>query len=226
MFIKKTLLNNHISLYIYKKYRSFKMKTLIVKYLPSGDNSNTKKLYDYLQAEYKDKLGEIEELDLLQTKIPYFDNESISAYYLRNYMGKALSESQELAIKPFDNILSKVMLADQLVLVFPMHNFSLPGIVKLFFDSFMFNGEFFNISDKVKKDRVSSKKVLVLYSHGGSYLLGSQYEKYDFVRSLLNQEFSFMGIQDVTYISYSTADPNKKEENLQIAKKSLDAALV
>lgn len=201
-----------------------KMKTLIIKYLPSGENSNTKKLLDRFMEKNIDN-KDLEEIDLLASKTPIFNQESITAYYLRNYLGKALNEEQAAAILPFDKIIQKVQSADFLVFAFPMHNFSLPGIVKSFIDSFMFNGEFFNISDSHKKDMIQGKKILVLYSHGGSYPEGSEYEKYDFVKSLLNQEFSFMGIKDVAFISYSTADPAKKEDNLQLALDKLDKML-
>ncbi len=197
------------------------MKTLIIKYLPSGENSNTKKLLDRFMEMNIDKT-DFEEIDLLSNKIPIFNQESITAYYLRNYLGKALNEKQAAAILPFDKIIKKVQSADVLVFAFPMHNFSLPGIVKSFLDSFMFNGEFFNITDSQKKSMIQNKKIIILYSHGGSYPEGSEYEKYDFVKSLLNQEFSFMGIKDVIYISYSTANPAQKEDNLQVALKKLD----
>merc|ERR1711879_215092 len=125
-----------------------------------------------------------------------------TSYYLRNFMGKELTETQVNAIKPFDKIVERVKKAELLIFAFPMHNFSLPGIVKMFFDSFMFNGEFFNISDENKKLNIINKKVIVLYSHGGNYPAGTEAEKYDFVKSLLSQEFSFMGIKDVSFLSY------------------------
>lgn len=200
------------------------MKTLIIKYFPSGENSNTRKLYSHLLERIDNKL-EIEEFDLISNKVPIFKQDSITAYYLRNYLGKELNETQKTAIQPFDKIGEKVKTAELLVFTFPMHNFSLPGIVKTFFDSFMFNGEFFNISDLDKKQAITNKKVIVLYSHGGNYPVGTEYEKYDFVRSLLKQEFSFMGITNVDFISYSTADSEKKDINLQAAIKQLDNVL-
>ncbi|MBI9030844.1 NAD(P)H-dependent oxidoreductase [bacterium] len=196
------------------------MKTFIVKYLPSGENSNTKKLYDHLKS--KIDLNDIEEFDLIKDNVPMFKEDSVTAYYLRNFLGKELSDSQKLAIHPFDEIVRKVQNAERLIFVFPMHNFSLPGIVKMFFDSFMLNGELFNINDESKKQQVLNKQIIVLYSHGGEYPVGSDFEKYDFVRSLLTQEFSFMGFKDYSFISYSTADPAKREMNLEEAIKKID----
>jgi len=196
------------------------MKTLIVKYLPSGDNSNTKKLYDYLMSKI-DK-NNIEEIDLVKDKIPFFKEASVTAYYLRNFLGKELDKAQQQAIKPFDDIVAKVYSADRLVFVFPMHNFSLPGIVKTFIDSFMFSGEFINVTDEKKKQRIANKKIITLYSHGGNYPEGTEFEKYDFVKSLLTQEFSFMGVKDFSFVSYSTADQEKKEDYLTEAIKKID----
>ncbi len=196
------------------------MKTLIIKYLPSGDNSNTKKLYDHILTLVD--ANNVDEIDLIKDEIPYFKEESITAYYLRNFMGKELNASQKLAIQPFDTIVKRVLSADLLIFAFPMHNFSLPGIVKMFFDSFMFKGEFFNIEDQEKKQIVNDKKVLVLYTHGGNYPEGTEFGKYDFVKSLLTQEFSFMGMKDYHFISYSSGDSVKKEENLAEAKTKIE----
>lgn len=201
------------------------MKTLIVKYLPSGDNSNTKKLYDHLKSSLTDKC-EFDEIDLTRDVVPFFKEDSVNAYYRRNFMGKELSEIQQQSIQPFDKIVNRVKSADLIVFAFPMHNFSLPGIVKTFIDSFMFSGEFIYIKDEKRKQIVESKKVITLYSHAGSYPIGTEFEKYDFVRSLLTQEFSFMGIKDFSFVSYSTSNQDKKDEYLNEAKKQIDMILI
>lgn len=199
------------------------MKTLIIKYLPSGENSNTKKLYDYFKSKIDN--NKIDEIDLTKDPIPYFKEDSINAYYTRNFMGKELNKLQQEAIKPFDDIVARVQAAELIVFAFPMHNFSLPGIVKMFLDSFMFNGEFINIADENKKQMILNKKIITIYSHMGNYQAGSDYEKYDFVKSLLTQEFSYIGIKDYSFVSYSSGNAEKREELIKEAKGKIDQFL-
>ena len=68
------------------------MKTLIIKYLPTGEKSQTKKLLDLFLQETKNQ--NIEVVDLLKEEIPIFDESNIQAYYKRNYGGQKLNESE------------------------------------------------------------------------------------------------------------------------------------
>ncbi len=53
------------------------MQTLIVKYLPSGEGSNTKKILDVFLS--KIEKSSIEFVDLLKTEIPIFNEKNINA---------------------------------------------------------------------------------------------------------------------------------------------------
>ncbi len=195
------------------------MNILIVKYLPSGEFSNSKKLYDYFLANVIE--SEIHEVDLVNDPIPHFNQDSLTAYYSRNFLNNKLTPEQELLLKPFDEIANRVVNSDLIVFVFPMHNFSLPGIVKLYFDAFMQKGKVYQEEDGKLIPLLINKKALVLYSHGGDYSPGTAYASMDIVRSLILQEFSFMGISKNELISFATNNKANYAIKLEEAQKKI-----
>ena len=213
--------NDHYTIYI--NVKECAMNILIVKYLPSGDNSNTKKLYDYFLKNVKE--SDIHEFDLIHEPLPHFNYDSMNAYKNRNFMGEELTPEQEQIMKPFDEITKKVKKSDLLVFVFPMHNFSMPGIVKLFFDGFMLKGEVYDIVDNKLVPLLGNKKALVLYSHGGDYKPGTPQATRNYVKPLLMQEFGFMGIHEFKFISYATQNLSQVPYALEDAEKEIHNTL-
>ncbi len=194
------------------------MKILVVKYLPSGDNSNTLKLYNHFKE--VSKSVEIEEIDLISNKIPIFKPETIEAYGKSN-MGVKNSKS-ELLMVPFKALTNKVKTADAIVFVHPMHNFSLPGIVKQFMDAIILNGETFAYGSPTK-GLLEDKKVAVLYTSGGSYPQDSDYAYLDNVKTLYNILFDFIDLKDRVFIHAATANPDLLTESIQNAKVEVDS---
>ncbi len=106
------------------------MKTLVITYLLRGEQSNTKKLVDCFLANAKNT--EVEYLDLSQ-KIPEsFTSESLTAYMKRNYMKMELTESEKKSLYVMDEMTKQIKSTDVVVLAFPLYNFSMPGIVKVY----------------------------------------------------------------------------------------------
>jgi FMN-dependent NADH-azoreductase len=76
------------------------MKTLIVKYIPRNEQSNTKRLLDA----FKDEINEsnVEELDLLDDVSDMFLGDNLSAYIKRNFLGQKLFEKEGLPLSKMD----------------------------------------------------------------------------------------------------------------------------
>jgi FMN-dependent NADH-azoreductase len=68
------------------------MKTLLVKYTPRNERSNTKKLLDTFNEKIKN--SGIEELDLSNDVPDMFLVDNLAAYIQRNYLGQNLSPEQ------------------------------------------------------------------------------------------------------------------------------------
>lgn len=196
------------------------MKTLIVKYLPSGTKSNTKKLLDLFLEEIKDQ--NIETIDLLKEQIPTFNEASIQAYYKRNYNGQKLDAAEAKLLERNDQLIAQLKSADIWVLVSPMHNFGFPAAIKTYMDAVIFNGE----TCAPGKKLMAGRKGLVLYTSGGMY----PEDKFDFNYPnwnsiILNAKanFSYMGFDESEVIGTSLRE--KEAEKLEEMKKRISAVV-
>lgn len=198
------------------------MKTLIVKYLPSGIESNTKKILDLFLAEISNKNSQIETIDLLKEQMPIFDESSIQAYYKRNYNEQKLSESETKLLAKNDALVEQVKSADVLVMAFPMHNFGAPAAAKAYLDAIVMKGETFDYGKKM----MAEKKALVLFTSGGVYSedkFNFDYPNWNSISLMYKANFNFMGFDDSEIIGASLRDETKKEASLNQVKSRLHA---
>ncbi len=171
------------------------MKTLIVKYIPRYEQSNTKKLLDVFRDEISN--SHVEELDLLDDTPDILVDNNVLAYINRNFLGLKLLPNEEKLLFKIDRMAFQLKSADIVVVAFPMYNFSMPAIVKAWFDSVMQNGVTFG---KRNDDQIvisnAGKKALTLISSGGIYSNKSS-SNMEHALSLSNLEFQYMGYSDV-----------------------------
>ena len=195
------------------------MQILIVKYLPSGSDSSTLKLLNYFKQKVNSNHS-ISELDLLKTPPKFFDELTLSAYKKRNFGGMELTAEELQAIQPLDALNEQFMNADMIVLALPMHNFSLPGIVKIYFDAVMQSGKVFKYENGAPVGLMDKLKFITLYTSGGKY--NGDYEFLDQVKNLLKIELDFMGVKQYDFVNASTANPDKINIELEEANFKID----
>ncbi|NBV06853.1 MAG: hypothetical protein EBS06_06435 [Proteobacteria bacterium] len=196
------------------------MKTLIVKYLPSGVNSNTKKLLDLFLEQTKAQ--NIETIDLLKEQMPIFNEASIQAYYKRNYGGQKLDVTEAKLLEKNDQLIAQLKSSDILVLAYPMHNFGMPAAVKAYFDAVIFNGETFEMGKKM----MAGKKALTLFTSGGIYSqdhFNLDYPNWNTIDLLSRINFNFMGFDESEIIHTSLRDPATQSERLVQSKEKISA---
>lgn len=199
------------------------MKILIAKYLPGAGNSNTKQLVDaFTSSIYKQKPGQIiEELDLLRTQLPVFNEMNIQAYYKRNYGGQVLGEEESKLLLANDYLIAQLKSADIFVIACPMHNFGFPALVKAYIDAVVFNGETFAYDKKM----MAGKKALVLFTSGGVYskeVFNFEYPNWDTITLMSKALFGFMGFDEVRTISSSLRDEETRLKNLNKVTAEID----
>lgn len=170
------------------------MKTLVVKYLPRLPRSHTARLLERFMADI-DGNGEVEILDLIRNPPPYFDEASIDAYVRRDYLGQELSASDTERLKPFDDLTQQFIGADVVAMAFPMHNFSMPGLVKSYFDSVMLKRHTWTSDAGRYQGMMQGKKAITMSAAGGIYL--EPPNPWDHLTTLVKVEFQFMGFSDI-----------------------------
>lgn len=191
-------------------------KILAVTYFPKGENSNTKKIFDeFIKIHPNTRV-----LELSKNLVQAFNENSINAYIKRNYMGQTLNQEEQNSIEQFDNLTKEFKDADQVVFAFPMHNFSMPGAVKTYFDNIILKGETFDIVDGSYIGLCKNKKALVLITMGGLY--EKEWSAWDHASTLTIQLLNFMGINDVKLIKAGDfGSPSKYDKIINTAKTEL-----
>lgn len=196
------------------------MNILIVKYLPGREFSNTAILLNHAK-ELINKNHDIEELDLETSPPPFFDHSVLMSYYKRNYHGKQLSPEENAKIAEMDKLVKQLSKANIVILASPMHNFGMPGIVKLWFDAVMQKGIAFDYNENRPYGKFTQKKALTIFTSGGEYSckqVTTIYPEWDTFSFLTIIEFTFMGFNDIELVTSSTSNPHSKEKNMFTAK--------
>jgi FMN-dependent NADH-azoreductase len=189
------------------------MKTLLIKYLPSGKQSNTQKLLDLFLTEIKNE--NLEVVDLLSEKVPIFNLDSMAAYYKRNYNGQKLDPKESVFLADNDRLIKQFKSADVITIACPMHNFGLPAAVKAYMDAIIFKGETFDYNKKM----MSGRKALVLFTSGGSYndkFVNLEYPNWDTLTMAVKINFNFMGFDNIEVIGSSLRE--NEDQKLADAK--------
>lgn len=167
------------------------MKTLVVQYLPRGERSHTKKLLDsFLSAA---KGTEVEELNLVKDLPDVFLPDNLNSYIQRNYLGKELDEHALAGLSKMDLMTRQLMEADAVVMAFPMYNFSVPAVVKAWFDSVMQKGKTWTIGKHGFEPLLPGRKALVLMASGGIY--EGEYASFEHAASLAKVSLGLMGFE-------------------------------
>jgi FMN-dependent NADH-azoreductase len=202
------------------------MKTLIIKYLPGHEISKTKQLYDHIKKSLINQ--SINEIDLEKTPPVFIDNSKLMSYYQRNYQGIPLNKEQVKIMETMDYFANSVKEADLVIVVSPMHNFGMPGIVKTWFDNVIQKGVAFDYGEKGPIGLHKGKKALTVFTSAGSYStdkVTTNYPEWDTYSLLSRIEFGYMGFSEIEVVSASTGNPDKLEENVNLAKIKIEGIL-
>ena len=202
------------------------MKTLIIKYLPTGADSKTKKLLDLFLQEIEKQDGgkEVETVDLLKEKIPFFDENSIQSYYKRNYGGQELTAAEAKLLEQNDKLAAQLKSADIVVMAYPMHNFGMPALVKGYLDAVNLKGYTFEPGKKM----MAGRKVLTLFTAGGIYsedTFNFEYPNWNSIILNTKANFTYMGFDESEVIGTSLRDEKTREERLQEMQGKISAVV-
>lgn len=171
------------------------MKTLIVQYLPRGERSHTRAV---LAAFEKEIVGEVERFDLLENVPDLFTAERVMAYIRRDYLS-APEAGDAALLADMDAMVAKLKEADVVVLATPMHNFGLPGVVKLWFDAVMLKGHTWDLDANGYVGLLKGRMAIVINASGGIY--EGDGASMDHLQPAARFNLSFMGFDDVRGVS-------------------------
>ncbi|HMP74063.1 MAG TPA: NAD(P)H-dependent oxidoreductase [Kiritimatiellia bacterium] len=172
------------------------MSILLVHFLPRGQQSNTRRLV----AAFRDEAGGegVVDVDLAREAPPMFDAVRLAAYTRRNYQGVQLSAEEQRQLAAADRQVSLLEQARDVVLAFPIYNFSVPAPVKAWIDAVTQKGRTWDLEGGVYRGKMAGRRALVLMTAGGSYR--GERASWDHATPLVRHVFEFMGFDGVEVI--------------------------
>ncbi len=142
--------------------------------------------------------GRIISRDLATTKLPVVNAEWIGAAYTPE---ANLTPLQRETLATSEELIAELHAADEYVIGVSMHNFSIPGGLKLWIDQVVRAGKTFAYENNAPVGLLPGKKVMFLIASGGVYEQGSPRAFMNFVEPYLRSLFNFLGVTDVNFVN-------------------------
>jgi FMN-dependent NADH-azoreductase len=142
--------------------------------------------------------GSVIDRDLNATTIPPINAGWVGAAYTPEEL-RAPQQKEQLALS--DALIAELEQADEYVIGVPMHNFSVPSVLKLWIDQISRAGKTFSYADGRPKGLITGKKATFIIATGGVYDAQTQMASFNFVEPYLRSVFSFLGVTDATFLT-------------------------
>jgi FMN-dependent NADH-azoreductase len=142
--------------------------------------------------------GRVITRDLNATAIAPIDAAWIGASYTPE---DKLAPEQRNLLTLSETLIGELKQADEYVIGVPMHNFSIPSVLKLWIDQVVRANQTFSYATGKPEGLLRGKKATILITSGGKYDAGTAMASWNFVEPYLRTMFAFVGVTDVTFIS-------------------------
>jgi len=136
----------------------------------------------------------VKERDLTKEPVPFLENVHIDAFFTP---AESRTPEQVVISQYSENLISELQEADVIVIESPMYNFSVPAILRAYFDQTSRAGFTFSYGENGPKGLLNNKKLYVAFSSGNIYSEGP-YQSYDSNVPYVKNVFGFYGVTDVS----------------------------
>ncbi|MYL70370.1 FMN-dependent NADH-azoreductase [Halobacillus litoralis] len=158
---------------------------------------------------------EIEELDLFEENLDYYDNDKINGMF-KLAKGMELTQAEIEATNTVTAYLDQFLEADKVVFAFPLWNFTIPAVLHTYFDYLAQAGQTFRYTEEGPEGLLPDKKVALLNARGGVYSEGpakSAEMAVNYVENILQ----FWGVKDITTLVVEGHNqfPNRAEKIIE-----------
>ncbi|OJJ18317.1 hypothetical protein BKI52_26220 [marine bacterium AO1-C] len=175
------------------------IKTLVISYTPRN-GSYTKVLFDEFVRLANGKT-EIKHLDLVETPPDLLLAQNLNLIMEWNQGKRDFSDAEQLVLANHHQLIEQVLEADNIVLAFPIYNFTLPATVKAWVDAIVVSDKTFSFSPESGfQGLCTNKKALSIIVAGFDYDASNQVNEY--ASSTVKQNFDFMGITSEQVLAY------------------------
>lgn len=184
-------------------------KTLVISYTPRN-GSYTKVLFDEFVKLAKGKT-EIRHLDLVETPPDLLFTQNLNLIMEWNMGRRDFSEFETSILSNHHKLIEEVLEVNNIVLAFPIYNFTMPATVKAWIDAIVVSDKTFSFSPETGFSGLcNDKKALSIIVSGFDYNDSENIKEY--ASSTLKQNYDFMGITS-EQISAFGVDQNREQIN-------------
>ena len=150
--------------------------------------------------------------------IPHLDGERLQA--LMTPIEKR-NESQQAKVDFSDQLIAELQEADTLVIGLPMYNFSIPSMLKAWFDHIARAGTTFKYTSTGSEGLLGDKKVFLVTTRGGIHKDQASDTQIPFVKTFLG----FIGLNniDVIYAEGLNMGDDMRNTAIESAREAIDA---
>ena len=142
--------------------------------------------------------GSVITRDLNASRLPTIDAEWITAMQTPE---EKRTPAQREALLLSDTLIAELEAADEYVFGVPMHNFTVPSVLRLWIDQVARAGKTFAYVNGAPQGLLKGKKAHFIIASGGKYEAGTPMASYNFVEPYLRTIFGFLGVTDVTFVA-------------------------
>ncbi|TFE26714.1 FMN-dependent NADH-azoreductase [Cohnella luojiensis] len=208
-------------------------KLLIINAHPVFDSKTSASLdvFNYFLKVYKEKHsnGEvIEQINLYDEEVPLLDKNVFSAWS-KQAEDKELTSQEKKVTDRMSEILNQFKSASKYVIVFPMHNFSIPSKLKDYIDNVMIARETFRYIDTPMSNGRASvgllddgRSIVTIQASGSIYTNNNFYTELEYSNKFLKSMFYLMGIEDFETVRIQGTAFLDRNEVLQKAYKEAE----
>ena len=142
--------------------------------------------------------GKVITRDLTTTELPLVTADWVGAAHSPE-AGLTPRQQEVLAIS--NELIGELRAADEYVIGVPMHNFSIPSVLKLWIDQIVRAGKTFSYEGGTPAGLLLQKKATFLVASGGVYDQGTPMAAMNFAEPYLRSIFAFLGVTDTSFIN-------------------------
>lgn len=137
--------------------------------------------------------GRVVVRDITGNSVPHLDKEAIYAGFTPE---EHRTPSMAAKLKYRHELIAEITGADEIIVSAPMWNWSIPSVLKAYFDQIIMSGTL----DAGKNQGLTGKKVTFIVAHGGSYAEGAPKASWDYETGYLKLVANALGATDVEII--------------------------
>lgn len=178
------------------------MSILYINASLGGENSHSQRLAGEFLAAWQQEFPneQIVNRNLADNPPPFINSAFTGALY-KPQADYTPAEAEIMAVS--DQYIDELIAAEAIVIAAPVYNFTLPTLLKAYFDLVVRFGRTFESAPEGSRGLLGGRKVLVVSARLGDYRKGTGREHFDHHEPYLRFVLERMGITDVSYIAAS-----------------------